>query len=335
SSNRGGPPTIADFDDDSRPEIGIAGGYAYTVYDIYRPGEEVVYEQATAPQPGEIYVRWTETTQDLSSNATGSSVFDFEGDGSAEVIYNDECYMRAYSGADGSSKLTIANSSATIHEYPLVVDIDGDNNSEIVIVANVTNASSNCDHIENYTPRQGIFVYGDPQDRWVRTRRVWNQHSYHVTNATSDGNVPVSEADNWDVPGLNNYRQNVQGEGVFNAPDLVLQANVDTSSCEQHSFDLSISVSNIGDLGVGEGVPIVVYSGSDESGTILDTITTERALLPGSSLTLTHRVDNVIYDLGYDFFITIGSGENTVIECEDGNNAVTLTEVGCLDKEWL
>ena len=30
---RGGPPTIADFDGDTRPEIGVAGGAAYAVFD--------------------------------------------------------------------------------------------------------------------------------------------------------------------------------------------------------------------------------------------------------------------------------------------------------------
>src|SRR5690606_6132203 len=41
SQNRGGPPTIADFDRDGRPEIGVAGGYFYNVMDIHRPGETI------------------------------------------------------------------------------------------------------------------------------------------------------------------------------------------------------------------------------------------------------------------------------------------------------
>ena len=331
TKNRGGPPTISDFDDDGRPEIGIAGGYAYTVYDIYRPDETVVYEQEEAPEPGQIYVRWTDETRDLSSNATGSSVFDFEGDGSAEVIYADECFMRAYSGTDGSNKLTIPSSSATIHEYPLVVDVDGDNNSEIVIVANSTSSATNCGHVEDYEGRQGVFVYGDPQDRWVRTRRVWNQHTYHVTNATSDGNVPASEVNNWEAEGLNNYRQNVQGEGVFNAPDLALRVNVDTSECSEGAMNLSITVSNIGDLGVGPGVSIVIYNGTDDSGDVVATVSTDSALLPGASLILTHRLAVVIDD-EYDFYLEIDEGEVAIIECEDENNAVGLEEVGCFEK---
>ena len=52
------------------------------------------------PSPA-VTLKWQSTTQDGSSNVTGSSVFDFEGDGKAEVVYNDECYFRVYNGADG------------------------------------------------------------------------------------------------------------------------------------------------------------------------------------------------------------------------------------------
>src|SRR5690606_3574369 len=83
-SNRGGPPTIADFDKDGRPEIGVAGGYFYTVFDINRPGEAIEHPaDEPAPEPGQIFVRWKQATQDKSSNATGSSVFDFQGDGAS------------------------------------------------------------------------------------------------------------------------------------------------------------------------------------------------------------------------------------------------------------
>src|SRR5690606_33492417 len=170
------------------------------------------------------YVRWSQGTQDQSSNATGSSVFDFQGDGEAEVVYADECYLRVYSGVDGTVLLEIPNSNGTIHEYPLVVDVDDDGRSEILVAAN--DGHSNCSGIPGYVYTRGIRSFGDTFNQWVQTRRVWTQHTYHVTNSSSGGHVPALETDNWQQPGLNNYRQNVQGEGVFNAPDLTVELSV-------------------------------------------------------------------------------------------------------------
>ena len=61
-------------------------------------------------------------------------------------------------------------------------------------------------------------VWEDLSNNWVRTRRIWNQHTYHVTNVTEDGQIPRHEAPNWLDPGLNNFRQNVQTDGLFDAP---------------------------------------------------------------------------------------------------------------------
>ncbi len=42
---------------------------------------------------------------------------------------------------------------------------------------------------------------------------------HHITNIAEDGTVPAVEVANWKAPGLNNYRQNVQPQGEFSAPD--------------------------------------------------------------------------------------------------------------------
>lgn len=322
SSNRGGPPTVADFDADGRPEIGVAGGYAYSVYDINRTGEDIVQPMGDpAPAAGALFVRWSQNTQDLSSNATGSSVFDFQGDGAAEVVYADECFMRVYSGTDGNVQLELPNSSATIHEYPLVVDVDADGNSEILIVANQLACTGQ-------TPRYGLYVYGDMNDEWVPTRRVWTQHAYHVTNATSDGNVPMVEADNWITAGLNNYRQNVQGDGVFNAPDLTVDLSVSLSVCGQGMIELLARVSNQGALGVPMGVEVSFYEGTDATGTLLGTAATTMPLLPGQSQVVSVTTAAPVGDTDY-FAVVDGSSAITVAECNGSNNTDLTTEAGC------
>jgi hypothetical protein len=91
----GGAPTIGDMDGDGRPEIGVAGGRAYAVIDTN----------------GRIL--WSKTTDDRSSGSTGSSVFDFEGDGSVEVVYGDEGRLRVYRGSDGQVLWDVPRPDAT------------------------------------------------------------------------------------------------------------------------------------------------------------------------------------------------------------------------------
>lgn len=331
NQNRGGPPTIADFDGDGRPEIGVAGGYSYSVYDYYRP-EEHIPDGITAA-PGELFVRWSSPTEDRSSNATGSSVFDFQGDGAAEVVYADECYLRVYSGVDGTVQLEWPNTSGTIHEYPLVVDADGDGNSEILVVAN---RGHGCDYPApgGGTERiamQGLFMYGDTHDLWVPTRRVWPQHTYAVTNATSAGNPPLVEEPNFSSPGLNNFRQNVQGEGVFNAPDLTVSLSVALDACWSGEHRLIARVTNLGSLGVHMGVPVLFERLlEDGSAEVLGTAFTTGPLLPGQSEIVILNVPGLEGMQDYRVTVDLGStSAEEVAECDEDNNTDEITEVSC------
>ncbi len=327
---RGGPPTISDFDGDGKPEVGIAGASRYIVFDFNRPDEEIV-KPGGEPDPaaGATYVRWESPTQDQSSNATGSSVFDFQGDGAAEVVYADECFMRVYSGTDGTIQLEVQNSSATIHEYPLVVDVDDDGNSEIIVVANL---GGQC-NVPGYQERQGVFVYGDAGNGWVPTRRVWNQHAYHVTNTSSAGVVPDPELNNWLQPGLNNYRQNVQGNGVFNAPDLTVELALGLDQCDAQLV-LIATVYNNGSLGVTPGIDVSFYEGLDATGVLLGTVPTNVGLLPGASTKVTLEVPAPPPGMTANYFAEVdhaSEGDGAILECNEDNNDSLVTEAACPD----
>ncbi len=135
----GGPPTIADFDGDGLPEVAIASKAYYTLFDI----------DCVSPRPGGVCpkktcdfgacpagIAWSRSTQDISSSVTGSSVFDFEGDGVAEVVYGDECFTRVYSGASGEVLFSQYRSSCTWYENPIIADTDGNYRADLVVPSN-------------------------------------------------------------------------------------------------------------------------------------------------------------------------------------------------------
>lgn len=121
----GGPPVIADFDNDGRPEVGIAGASRFRVFDLDCRGGGMGCEGN--------FIRWSKPSQDASSRQTGASVFDFDGDGQAEAVYADECFLRIYNGKNGEVLYSTARTSGTWYENPVVADIDRDDHVEIVV----------------------------------------------------------------------------------------------------------------------------------------------------------------------------------------------------------
>lgn len=285
---RGGPPTVADYDGDGQVEIGVAGASRY-----------VVFETNGA-------IKWAASIQDFTSNITGSSVFDFEGDGSAEVVYQDERKLFAFRGTDGAVLFQTASSSCTGYENPLVADVDGDGNAEIVTVAN---------DFCGFGPQRGVFVFGDASDSWVSTRKIWNQHTYHITNINDDGTIPAMEANNWQT--FNNYRQNLQTVGsMFAAPDLTASyLRIEPGS---DTVTLTARIGNGGAVQVGPGMLIAFYDGNPAAGgVLLGTVQTTRLLKPGE-----------FEDVSFNW-LTPASGARDIYVVADDNGTRTGTQNEC------
>jgi hypothetical protein len=385
---RGGAPNVDDFDGDGFPEIASALEDFYTVVDLQAPvaGFCPAWTSALAfdPGPGDnpnllsdprdpgstcsadgdcndgavcnrtlgqctcLHNGWFRESDDDSSRATSSSVFDFNGDGAAEVLYNDECFFRVYDGRDGAILFSQVNRSRTGIENPVVADIDNDGNAEVVAGAN-TAQGNRCD-LDGGSPigPNGIRVWGDPNDSWVSARRVWNEQSYHVVNVTERGGIPVASPDSWgsfNGRTYNTYRSQPRSFGV--APDVVIAA-VGVSSPDAQcgslsdTLEITFEVRNEGDLRVGR-IPLgfVGLFGAEEE-TLLDDegmpleLTLESSLEPGRSvfLSVTYQRTNSARGVLPDRIRVVAdpTSESAPFgaerECREGNNALEADVVG-------
>jgi hypothetical protein len=142
----GGPPTIADFDGDGRVEVASAGATAYSVFDPDCMGTSPDATKCASQRTDGVL--WTQVSQDKSSNVTGSSVFDFDGDGRAEAVYGDECFTRVYDGVTGNVVYSRFRRSCTWYENPVIADVDADFNAEIISTSNTNCPLITCPAID-------------------------------------------------------------------------------------------------------------------------------------------------------------------------------------------
>lgn len=297
----GGAPTVGDFDGDGAPEIGVAGSDAYAVFDT------------------DGTLLWQTPTQDYSSNLTGSTSFDFDGDGRLEIVYRDERRLRVYRGTDGAVLAEWTLSSNTWTEQPVVADVDGDGNAEIV----VTSDRAPDVGIPAGERTAGLFVLGDAGDGWVPARPIWNQHAYLPELVRGDSSVPASPEWSWLTH--NSFRANVPPPvGAGASPDLTASRLV-IDPAALPLLGVSVRIGNGGAVPVGPGLPVAFYEGEPETGALLGVLTLPGRLAAGAFVELTGAFALPAAPTG---ILTVvadddGTGAGRERECDEGNNRVS------------
>lgn len=330
----GGPAVVADFDGDKVPDFGLASATNYYTYAM---------KCATMPKPADCKgtdpgVLWQKRTTDASSGGTGSSVFDFNGDGTAEVVYRDECFLRVYNGRDGKTLFAHNITSNTCLELPVIADVNNDGHADIVVTSDSLGACSNRSaEAETGAPftglTNGIFVLRDPMNRWMPSRPLWNQHAYHITNINDDLTVPAPEPDNWLT--YNNYRQNVQGgamgSGTLPDPTGRQGPSLDTTDCSK-LWRLHGEVCN---RGVGPtAVPMqsTFYDGHpDMGGKVICTATLNTQVMPGKCAPIQCDWNNPASG-ARDIYLRVGDdgkGGRAGGQCKSGNDLSVLKGASC------
>jgi len=233
-----------------------------------------------------------------NSSITCSSVFDFCGDGSSDVIYRGQEFLQVIEGATGQVKWQDNCTSATHIENPLVLDVDADGQTEIIIQCGTGPSTGR------------VVAYEAVGSPGIASRKVWNQHAFFNTNINDDLSVPRYQqnphivGDSLRMNGFLNQFFNP----TFPTPDGVL--SIINTVCDRDSLVLTVEICNNGDNVLPPQTPISAYKGNPQTTPALwiGTIPTGFALQPDSCRTFTVRLPRVAND---SVFIVLNDDHST------------------------
>jgi len=334
---------IADFDGDGQSEAGISGVPHVALYDPECDADPV------PPMCDSAGIRWHAPIETTVTVGTPVS-FDFEGDGAAELVYNDSCFLRILDGLDGHLKAIWPTSRDYGQGNAIVADVDGDGATEIVVPASDNAAHERSpypfplahpcvspDPVSGTAPeiRSGIFVLRSAEEAWRPSRPIWNQMTYHVTNIGDDGAIPQVEEASWQTH--NTWRHQFDPTAdPRRAPDLTVSEVVANRIDPCTTVELRATVHNRGALTIGAGVFVAFFEGAPEAGgRLLCRAQTTGRLAPGGREEV----------MCWGFAVNAGAativaaadlegrstevGRSRQAECEEGNNRASVGVAAC------
>lgn len=289
---------ISNMDEDEYPEMVMT-----CVYKVFAMDDMVT-------SGGFNKVIWLDETSDESGHTQLTS-FDFDGNGTYEIIYRDETRMRIFSGlgtgepTNGypSGPLILLDSgdielceSYTGMEYPTIGDIDNDNQAEIVA-----------------TCRGALNIYESGSLPWGNASKVWNTQAFNVSCVNQDGTIPTVMTENYTL--YNNFlaQVNTNPESdtlVITFPDAIIQLNGLEVNCDG-AIALSIEICNQGATFLPEKIPVALYwrNPTTEASMLIDTIHISNRLEEGECIVINTNFYSVPENEGSIFAVVNDDGQ--------------------------
>lgn len=326
----GGIATIADLDGNGTPEVIVSG-------------RNVLVALNFNLGPNTFTEMWSIATND-NSGRTGTTVFDFDGDGLMEVAHRDDGLLRIFAGTNGAVRFGTTCPASSRLETPVVVDVD--NNGQANIVCHCNNS------VKAYQPSGGS---------WVAARSIWNQRSYFVLNVRDNLRIPQRQQGqelgfpnsapvNFPFNAFMKQTTRLSNNGTVSYPaanDQIAILNpltdINLGRCQDglnDSVGLRLTVRNTGNAGIPIGTPISFYNGDPYApgATLIRTYNMLQAVPPGASITLpfvyvddqggTMNLYFQINDLGTNP-IPMTAPANAHLECNYANNIGNVQVTNC------
>ncbi|PIB35615.1 hypothetical protein BFP72_09520 [Reichenbachiella sp. 5M10] len=294
---------------------------------------------------------WYKDVNEGSSGFTGCTVFDFNDDKAAEIIYRGENYVHIIDGVTHQSLKQIKCTSRTFEEYPVVADVDGDGASEICVACSTDDNTPFSPYSNGKWGQIRVFE-ADGGENWQPSRAVWNQHGYFNVNVNDDLTIPTIQqnpskifssnvctaGDNRPLNTFLNQAPYLNEDGCpsFVTPDIEVTniSAIGEAQCPEVNFNVTVTIQNAGDVVLAGLLPITFYNGTptEATSTKLNTVVTPIA---GFEIGETMDITAEVIGQGGDFELYIsvnddGSQETPVTnfirpipECNDINNIVS------------
>jgi len=174
-----GAPVIIDIDADGLPEILVSSRGE-------GPGDENKGRLTIFESDGTV--KRTIAIRDRSG-VTSPTVFDFQNDGRYEILHVDEQDFRVLDALSGQELFKTRHTARTVFEYPVVADIDGDKQAEIILTG------FDDDFIAGITP--GIRVFKARNGAFADAGSVWGSHAFHIDDVAENSIIPLLETPSW------------------------------------------------------------------------------------------------------------------------------------------
>jgi hypothetical protein len=203
-------------------------------------------------------------------------------------------------------------------EYPVIVDVDGDDHAEILVCHN------------NYT--HAMSVYGDENNSWMTARPLWNQHAYSITNIEENLTIPTN-------PEPSFVHSNTWHSAIAE-PGVPVVANIDTEvldlcteECDNQTVWLTVRIRNRGQLDIGAGINLTVYAESSTGINAIATTTLNTPLPIGwASESIEIQLDAALLTDATNLWVVSddnGMGTGLIQECSEQDNRIVVDGPFC------